>query len=130
MSVWISAAACTAGPASAPAAVAAGEQYLLLLSSDAPQTYSSQERWNLYQEYSQWAEQLYDAGQLVAAEELAEGGVVVWRDVVKPVQMTENTPGGFFLVTARDSAEALAIARDSPHWRRGGTIAIRPVRRN
>ena len=114
-----------------PAPTAAtGQQYLLLLSADAPRAYTTQERWDLYQEYAAWADRLYDAGRLVAAEELAEGGVLLWRDVVKPVVMTESTPGGFFLVTARDSAEALAIARDSPHWRRGGTIAIRPVRRD
>lgn len=127
---WASGRAGLPQPIANSPTVASGLPYLLLLSSMAPRSYSSAERRDIVREYTRWAEDLDATGRLVSAEELADGGVVLWRDVVKPVQRDENTPAGFFLVTAKDSAEALAIARDSPHWRRGGTIAIRQLRRD
>jgi hypothetical protein len=36
-------------------------------------------------------------------------------------------PTGFFLVRAGDLAEAERIARDCPHLRHGGEVALRPV---
>lgn len=76
-------------------------------------------------EYGAWAGRLHRASQLVGAEKLThdvrllEGSALV----ASPVP----GPQGFFLIRARDLAEAEAIARECPHLRHGGRVSIQAV---
>jgi hypothetical protein len=77
-------------------------------------------------EYREWAGALASRGQLVDAAELgpaeqrlgnlpdlsASGGHVI---------------GGFFILRARDQAEALRIAATCPHLKHGGGVSVRPL---
>jgi len=75
-------------------------------------------------QYGAWAGRLRRAGQLLSAERLEEGARMLVGDA--PVA-SEPGPQGFFLIRALDAAEAEAIARECPHLRHGGRIAVQAV---
>lgn len=77
-------------------------------------------------EYGRWAGDLRDQGRAVRGEKLAEdtpeaiGPAAERLAPLPPLQ-------GFFIVSARDEAEARLIALAHPHVRHGGTIVLRRV---
>ena len=78
----------------------------------------------IVQEYGGWAGSLAEEGRLVAAEKLTD----------TPRWVGDEAPGasdisGFFLITAASEAEALEVARNSPHARYGGVLEVREVER-
>jgi hypothetical protein len=75
-------------------------------------------------EYAAWAGRLRRDGRLVSAERLKDGGRLLSGGAPAAV---ESGPQGFFLVRARDGAGAEAIARDCPHLRHGGRVAVHEV---
>jgi hypothetical protein len=100
-----------------PAPVPEGGTYALLLYE--PDGFApGAEDGALAAEYRDWAASLGD--RFVAGEELGGqrnlGGVA-----------GEAGPTGFFLVRADDWDAAMAIARDCPHLRHGGVVAVREV---
>ena len=76
-------------------------------------------------EYAEWARGLASRGQLADGAELS------------PVEqrlgpMPDGSDGrhaisGYFIVIARDAAEARAIAETCPHLRHGGGVSVRPL---
>ena len=72
--------------------------------------------------YMAWADKLRAEGKLAGGEKLAAGGVrhINLRNgkpVVSdgPYAEAKDVVGGYFLIEARDAAEAEAIAQDCPH---------------
>jgi len=100
-------------------------RFLLLLydaSNVAPPT--AERHRAIVAEYSAWARSLASEGRLVSAEELSDtpdwlGGSVRTTDGARI--------GGFFLIRARDLAEARQIAERCPHLKHGGRIELRPI---
>lgn len=76
-------------------------------------------------EYRAWAGRLQRAGQLVSAEKLKDSARLLEGDAL--VASPEPGPQGYFLIRARDMAEAEAIARDCPHLRHGGRVSAQAV---
>ncbi len=86
--------------------------------------------------YMAWADGLRQKGRLVGGEKLAAGGVrhITTRDG-KPVASdgpyaeAKDVIGGYFVIEARDAAEAETIVRDCPHLAISPTnwIEIRPI---
>ena len=85
--------------------------------------------------YMSWAESLGAKGKLAGGEKLAAGGVrlVTVKDG-KPVASDgpyaelKDVVGGYFVIEAKDDAEADAIARDCPHlWNATNWVELRPV---
>jgi hypothetical protein len=86
--------------------------------------------------YMTWAEGLGKQGKLAGGEKLAAGGVRHVR--VKdgktvtsdgPYAEAKDVIGGYFVIEARDQAEAEAIAHDCPHVSLSASnwIEIRPI---
>ena len=75
-------------------------------------------------EYGAWARRLRSAGQFVSAERLKDAALVLGGDVPGAAP---PGPQGFFLIRARDGAEAEAVARECPHLRHGGRVAVQAV---
>jgi len=75
-------------------------------------------------EYGAWAGSLRREGRLVEAERLKAGAQVI--EGGSGAESSEG-PQGFFLVRARDPAQAQAIARACPHLRHGGRVALQAV---
>ena len=84
--------------------------------------------------YYAWAEKMRQKGKLVGGEKLAGR--------VRYVRMRDGTPlssdgpyaeakdviGGYWVIEARDDAEADAIARDCPHlWTPTNWVELRPI---
>lgn len=118
-----------AGPA-----VPEGSRYLLLL-YEGPGFDASGE---VAAEYATWVARMRDLGRAVEGEELApeaqiEGpeleGAAADTTVGRRNGAARRTgrPTGYFVVEARDLAEAQAIAHTHPHVGRGGTIEVRPI---
>lgn len=81
---------------------------------------------SLVAEYSAWAGNLAQQGKLVLGEELGNQAWPLGRSGGTGRDMAQ-TITGFFVLTARGEAEALAIARSCPHLRYGGGIVVRPI---
>jgi hypothetical protein len=86
--------------------------------------------------YRTWAEGLGAKGKLAGGEKLTAGGVrhVKAKDgkpVVTdgPYAEAKDVVGGYFVIEAKDQAEAEAIAKDCPHVTIAATnwIEIRPI---
>ena len=79
-------------------------------------------------EYRGWARGLAGKGRFVSGEKLEDEA----RQLGSP-QAGASSPAeeirGFFVISARDFGEALAIARGCPHLRHGGRILVRPIAR-
>jgi hypothetical protein len=116
-----------AGGASAASPVPS-ERYLLLLYE--PRAIERREA-DLVAEYSAWAGQLAQRGQLVAAEKLRASDLRLGALASAPTarDSARGEPTGFFLLDVKDRAEAERIARDCPHLRHGGEVSLRPVER-
>ena len=86
--------------------------------------------------YMAWADALRQKGRMVGGEKLAVGGVrhIKVKDG-KPVASdgpyaeAKDVIGGYFVIEAKDLAEAEAITRDCPHFALSPTnwAEIRPI---
>lgn len=76
----------------------------------------------LVEEYSRWAGALAGRGRLVGGEKLGDKAWTLGSETASPAG-----PTGYFVIAARDHAEALAIARTCPHVLHGGTVSMRPI---
>lgn len=110
-------------------------QYMLLL-HQAPNTddMPREKMMEVIRRYSAWAGTLREKGKLVGGEKLTAGHVrhLAVRDG-KPVASdgpyaeAKDVIGGYFLIEAKDAAEAEAIARDCPHLSGSNWIELRPI---
>ena len=87
--------------------------------------------------YMTWADGLRQKGKIAGGEKLAAGGVrhIKVKDG-KPVATdgpyaeAKDVIGGYFVIEAKDDAEADALARDCPHlWNATNWVELRPVDR-
>jgi hypothetical protein len=108
-----------AGRATAPGQVneaSAGQEFALLLYGGTPSGGDDRAA-----EYGAWVMDLRRAGRQVSGERLANDA---WT---AGMAATDLMPlRGFFLLRARDSAEAIELARQHPHAR-DGTVVVRPI---
>ncbi len=72
-------------------------------------------------EYGAWAVEARREGRPVSGERLADAAWLAGAAFTDPAPLR-----GFFIVRARDSAEALDLARRHPHAR-DGTVVVRPI---
>ena len=110
-------------------------QYMLLLhqvpnyNADLPR----EKMLEMTKRYMAWADALRQKGRMVGGEKLAAGGVRHIR--VKdgkpvasdgPYAEAKDVIGGYFVIEARDAAEAETIARDCPHLAASAPFFKRP----
>lgn len=108
-------------------------QYMLLIYID-EQALSETDRAHCYQESAEFAHQLSNKGQYLAAAPLypTSTATSVRSGTGKPIitdgpfAETREQLGGFFLIDANDIDEAIEIAAQIPAGR-FGTVEIRPV---
>ena len=79
-----------------------------------------------------WIDKLNKTNQYVAGEPLLPGGKLVSGPNGKtvtdgPYTEGKEVVGGFFIITAKDYDEAVAIAKECPDFGRGGTVQVRQV---
>ena len=113
-------------------------KYLLLL-HDNPGTFanlSPEQMQKVIEKYVAWGKKLREAGIIEASNKLTdEPGKVVRRKDGEirvtdgPYSETKEVLGGYYLIAARDYAQAVELTRDCPQLEYGGTIEIRQVDR-
>lgn len=100
-----------------------GREFLLLLHAGRESTQPGDlEIERRVGEYTAWARQLHHEGRLLGADKLTDD-----LTAVGPAGTGGDPVEGYFRVTAKDQAEAMAIARNSPHLKYGGWIELREV---
>jgi len=103
-------------------ALASGRYVLLLEGADTP---SAQEEARRVDEYRAWARKEAGAGRLVSGEKLEPWALALGAAAQVPAG--GETVRGFFIIAARDDAEALAIAQGCPHLLHGGRVIVRKI---
>ncbi|MBI3450923.1 MAG: hypothetical protein HY049_18660 [Acidobacteria bacterium] len=84
-------------------------------------------------EYGRWAAAVRARGIGITGEKLKDDGTLLAPDaaditVAAGVPMAgEGVIAGYFVVTARDAGEAVAVARDCPHLRHRGRVSVREI---
>jgi hypothetical protein len=112
-------------------------QYMLLL-HQTPNTNAELPRDKMMEtvrRYYTWAETMRQKGKLVGGEKLAVGRVrhVRMKDGRPlssdgPYAEAKDVIGGYFVIEAKDDAEADTIARDCPHlWNATNWVELRPI---
>jgi hypothetical protein len=96
-------------------------RYLLLL--EGADTVSPEEETARVSEYSAWARKEAGAGHLLSGEKLQPDARVLGTG---PSSGSASVRG-FFVISAKDDAEALSIANDCPHLRHGGRVVLRRI---
>jgi hypothetical protein len=85
-------------------------------------------------QYKAWSAKMAQAGKLAGGEKLrdeggkhlsAKGGKMVVRD--GPYAEAKEVVGGYFLIDAKDYAEATALCAECPHLAIGGRIELREI---
>jgi hypothetical protein len=95
-------------------------RFLLLL--EGASTVSATDESRVFEEYRAWAGQLRRGGRFVSGERLGAASVAVpaGNADLDPIQ-------GYFVVSASDLRDAVAVAESSPHVARGGLVRVRPI---
>jgi hypothetical protein len=81
-------------------------------------------------EYAGWAHRLAGEGRLVDAGKLSDAGELLAgtdRSSTVVPRAPEGVLAGYFVIRAKDRAEAERVARECPHLKYGGTISLREI---
>jgi hypothetical protein len=81
------------------------------------------------EEHKRWAARLATEGHSIYGEKLASGGASLLASPAgaTPMTLPDSALQGFFVVSARSEAEAIEVARSSPHYRHGGRVVVRRI---
>jgi hypothetical protein len=111
--------------APAPASAPDQPRYLLLLFEGPSYDSLSSSHAARVTEYAEWARGLASRGQMADGAELSP---IEQRLGPMPDGSDDrHVISGYFIVIARDAAEARAIAETCPHLRHGGGVSVRPL---
>lgn len=111
-------------------------KFMLILHDDMAHlsAMSPDEMQRVIAQYQAWSTKMAQAGKLAGGEKLkdeggkhltAKGGKLVVRD--GPFAEAKEVVGGYFLIDAKDYAEATALSSDCPHLALGGRIELREI---
>ena len=104
--------------------------YLIRNSGEGTGVMSPEDMQQIMEKYLAWVENLKSGNHFVAAEKLVDGtGRVVQKSkgIVRdgPFSESKEVVGGFWIVSARDYGEAVALSEDLPYG--DGTLEIREI---
>ena len=115
--------------AAVPALAADAPHYLILVRGGDPAARTAEEQKAVVQEYVAWARALREGGHLVSADELAAKSRVLTAKNPAGAERKASA-GGYFLVTAKDMDEALALSKACPALKHGGSVEVTPIQTN
>jgi hypothetical protein len=85
-------------------------------------------------EYMAWADRMREQGHLKGGNKLTDDSGKIMRTAGERVSTTDGpypeskeVVGGFFLLSARDYAEACSLAESCPHLKYGSHIEVRQI---
>ena len=86
------------------------------------------------EKYMNYIQSLREKGHFVAGEPLEDSGKVLsgagGRSITDgPFTESKEEVGGYFLIKARDLAEAVELSKGCPILANGGSIEVRPIQK-
>ncbi len=99
--------------------------FIMLVRGEEQNLRASEE--TLMQEYSAWANSLAERGLFAGGEKLTDEPGRWVASATAGETRSSSDISGYFLITARNYDEAVAIANESPHIRYGGSFEIRQI---
>ena len=98
--------------------------YMMILKEDA--RFQPGDPQAMFEEYAAWMEGLYNKGIKINGQELQPNALNVSQETVEPLKPdADSRVTGYFLIEAKSEAEALAVVKDNPHLKYGGTIELK-----
>ncbi|ELR70851.1 hypothetical protein C900_03286 [Fulvivirga imtechensis AK7] len=95
--------------------------YMLVLYED--EAFSVGDPEALFNEYSAWMQQVYQKGITIDGQEMKPVSVIIEAEGQN--HQPDKKVGGYFVLKASSLDEVIAIAKDSPHLKYGGTIEVK-----
>lgn len=98
--------------------------YMMILKEDA--AFQPGDPMAMFEEYAAWMNNLYDKGIKITGQELKNEAWSVTKAGSRALgQEADTKVTGYFLIEAKSEEEALAVVRDNPHLKYGGTIELK-----
>ena len=99
--------------------------YMLILYED--QNFRAGDPETMAKEYGQWMQNTLERGVKITGQELDQRATVVGNEgqVTRVEPCNEGKITGYFILEANSLRDALVVARDNPHTKYGGTIAVK-----
>jgi hypothetical protein len=107
------------------------EKFMFIFQGPQPENLSADHMQAHMGKWMAWIDKLNKQGKYVAGEPLLPGGKLVSgtnKNVIDgPYTEGKEVVGGFFVINAKDLAEAVEISKDFPDFEYGGTVQVRQV---
>lgn len=108
------------------------EKFMLIFQGGMPPDQSPEKMQVQMGKWMAWINKLASTDQYVAGEPLLPGGKLVSGNNGKnvtdgPYTEGKEVVGGFFIINAKDLAEAVAISKECPDFEFGGSVQVRQV---
>src|SRR5262245_11767529 len=108
------------------------EKFMFIFQGPQPEGMSPDQMQAHMGKWMAWIDQLNKSGQYLAGEPLLPGGKFVTGSNGKtvtdePYTEGKEVVGGFFLIKAKDIAEAVEISKSFPDFEMGGSVQVRQV---
>lgn len=120
-----------AGVSQAPKTADSRHEYALMLYEDATfQPGPASAMPDRVAEYTAWARGLAKDGTVVGGEKLSDSGVLLGASEPSAARVPSSEIGalaGYFVIRAKDEADAMRIASTCPHLKYGGRISLRRI---
>ena len=98
--------------------------YMMILKEDAQ--FVPGDPMEMFEEYAAWMEGLFEKGVQITGQELKDTAWEVNAQGTKTLGSEADTRvTGYFIIQADSEEEALAVVRDNPHLKYGGTIELK-----
>lgn len=99
--------------------------YMLILHEDA--SFSPGEPMAMFEEYKTWMENTFSRGIKITGQELKNEATVVKTGSQQELgDEADIRTTGYFLVEANSYQDAVAVAKENPHIKYGGSIEVKP----
>jgi len=99
--------------------------YMMILKEDAK--FKPGDPMEMFQEYAAWMEGLFEKGVQITGQELKDNAWEVSAAGTKTIgSEADSRVTGYFIIQANTEDQALAVVRDNPHIKYGGTIELKP----
>jgi len=121
--------------ASVPATKTDDPGFILIVRQFRPELRAKtpEEEMQRVKEYGAWARDLGRRGLLIGGEKLKDEGRLLSQPnrsaavVEAPLNASEGSIAGYFLLPSSDYNQAVTIARTCPHIKHGGTVELRQI---
>jgi hypothetical protein len=116
-------------PTTTAPVAAASPRYVLFVESPVGESMTDEQMMARVKEYRGWSVRMRSEGHGLGGEKLADGGWSLLGDSAVALGPPSEgfVLGGYFLLQARDDAQALEIARTHPHLKHGGRMVLRRI---